>query len=171
MREVASDAPRRLDSTLAAGSEYHPVAVLRLDVGRLEPVQNAHGSGAAERVLEIVGQRVACAIRAEDTVLRLKSGGFACLLVDMPTREQLSHVACKVLDAVSEPIEVDSLQITVCPSIGIAMCPADGRSAEDLLKTADGAMYRARAQNSGYAFCDARAQVWASHSPELACRS
>jgi diguanylate cyclase (GGDEF)-like protein len=74
-----------------------------------------------------------------------------------PGRVQLVRLARKVFDAVSAPFKVGEINLVVRPSIGIAMCPTDGETAEALLKNADTAMYRAKRQHSGYAFFDQRA--------------
>ncbi len=103
-------------------------------------------------MLRIVAARLARSVRADDMVSRVGGDEFACLLADVPSREQLSHLACKMFDAVSAPMKIGQLKLTVRASIGIAVCPTDGASAEALLKSADNAMYRAKRQNTGYAF-------------------
>ena len=88
-------------------------------------------------------------------VCRMGGDEFACLLTEVLSREQLSHLACKLFDAVSAPLKIGALELTVRPSIGIAVCPADGATADGLLRNADSAMYHAKRQQLGYAFFDA----------------
>jgi diguanylate cyclase (GGDEF)-like protein len=81
-------------------------------------------------------------------------GEFACLLADSPGRKQLAAFALRLSNTVSEPLKIGSRSLKVRASIGIAMCPTDGATSEVLLNNADSAMYRAKRQKTGYAFCD-----------------
>jgi diguanylate cyclase (GGDEF)-like protein len=92
-------------------------------------------------------------VRGNDMVSRIGGDEFACLLVDVPARHQIGRLACKLFDAVSAPFMLHTLKLTMRPSIGNAVSPSDGTTAEALLKSADGAMYRAKQEGSGYAFC------------------
>src|SRR5690606_3867695 len=67
-------------------------------------------------------------------------------------REDASHIACKLFDALSQPCQVGALRLTVRASIGIALAPGDGTTADALLARADAAMYRAKRERLGYAF-------------------
>ena len=98
----------------------------------------------------------------------LADGDYACVLLDLPSREQLTHVACKMLDLLSEPVQIGERQLLLRPSIGIAMCPDDGDTTDELLEIAGAAMRRAGDQGNGYAFSDARAERWASQFADLA---
>jgi diguanylate cyclase len=109
-----------------------------------------------------VAARLTRAVRAGDMVCRMGGDEFACLLDRLPNREQLSHLACKLLDAVAAPVQIGALMFSVRPSIGIVACPTEGASADTLLKRADTAMYRAKRQKTGYAFFDPAVDVWAA---------
>ena len=144
---------KRVEHALGhAEPQRQALAVLHLDLDGFKPINDTHGHDAADELLRIVAMRLARAVRAEDVVSRLGGDQFACLLEGLPTREQLSHLACKLFDAVSAPLKIGDLKLTVRPSIGIAMCPADGATAEALLRSADAAMCRAKRQKTGYAF-------------------
>ena len=138
------------------------LALLYMDLDGFKPINDQHGHGVGDRMLRIVAARLTRAIRSGDDVGRMGGDEFACLLGDIDNREQLSHLACKLFDAVSAPLQIGKLQLTVRPSIGIAICPTDGGTADTLLKRADAAMYRAKRAQSGYAFFDRRADVSAS---------
>jgi diguanylate cyclase (GGDEF)-like protein len=147
----------RLDRALAHLEPERPaLAVLYLDLDGFKPINDAHGHDAGDELLRIVAVRLSRAVRAEDVVGRLGGDEFACLLVGLLNREQLSQLACKLFDAVSAPLTIGQLKLSVCPSIGIAMCPTDGATAEALLKSADAAMYSAKRHRTGYAFVDRR---------------
>lgn len=128
------------------------LALLYLDLDGFKAINDEHGHDAGDEMLRIVAARLARSVRTDDMVSRVGGDEFACLLPDVPSREQLSHLACKMFDAVSAPMKIGQLKLTIHASIGIAVCPADGASAEALLKSADEAMVRAKRQNTGYAF-------------------
>jgi len=145
----------RLDHALAHVDPQPPaLAVLYLDLDGFKSINDTHGHDAGDELLRIVAARLTRAVRAEDVVSRVGGDEFACLLADLLDREKLSHLACKLFDTVSAPLRIGQLQLTVRPSIGIAICPTDGVSAEALLKSADTAMYRAKRHQTGYAFFD-----------------
>lgn len=132
------------------------LAVLFLDLDDFKLVNDKHGHAAGDELLRIIAQRLARAVRAGDLVSRYGGDEFVCLMSAPMTRDQLSHVACKLFDAVSAPLTVGSLEMTIRPSIGIAVCPSDGTSGSVLLQNADAAMYRAKRRQLGYCFFDAR---------------
>jgi predicted signal transduction protein with EAL and GGDEF domain len=72
----------------------------------------------------------------------------------LPSRKAVSRLASTLFDAVSAPFQIGVLKLTVCPSIGIAMWPADGQTAESLLARADTAMYSAKRRQTGHAYFD-----------------
>lgn len=145
----------RLDVALTNAEPLRPaLALLYLDLDGFKPINDAHGHDAGDELLKIVAARLSRVVRAGDMVSRLGGDEFACLLADSVDRQHLSHLASKVFDAVSAPLKIGKLKLTVRPSIGIAICPTDGDTAEALLKSADAAMYRAKRHQSGYAFFD-----------------
>jgi diguanylate cyclase (GGDEF)-like protein len=147
----------RLDKALASSGHERPaLAVLFLDLDGFKPINDRHGHDTGDAMLRIVAARLSRSVRADDMVCRLGGDEFACMLADAMTREQLSHLACKLFDAVSAPLQVGALELSVRPSIGIAVCPTDGATSEALLKHADRAMYRAKRRQMGYAFFDRR---------------
>lgn len=144
------------DALAAVEPRRETLAVLYLDLDGFKPVNDQHGHDAGDELLRIVAARLARAVRAEDMVSRLGGDEFGCLLSDAGDREQLGRRARKLLEAVSAPLRIGAVQLSVRPSIGIAVGPADGATAEALLKSADRAMYQAKRQGGGYAFFDAR---------------
>lgn len=147
-----------LDQALSvAAHQQRGLAVLYLDLDDFKQVNDTHGHPVGDELLRVVAARLSRAVRAEDVVGRLGGDEFACLLGDLPAREQLSHLACKVLDAVAAPCQIGPLRLNIRPSIGIAMYPTDGDTADLLVKHADAAMYNAKRHRSGYAFFDEQA--------------
>ena len=150
----------RLDHALTqAEPSLKSVAVLYLDLDGFKTINDAHGHDAGDELLRIVAARLARALRSRDMVGRLGGDEFACLLGGPPSRAQLSQLARKLFLAVSSPLQIDKLRLTVRPSIGIATSPTDGDTAQALIKHADAAMYRAKRQQSGFAFFDQLADM------------
>jgi len=151
-RDLARGQPQALDSA--------PVlAVLYLDLDGFKPINDRHGHETGDGLLRVVAARLARAVRSDDMVCRVGGDEFVCLLGDVLNRQQLSHLACKLFDAVSAPLRIGALDLLVRPSIGIAVCPQDGDTTDALLRRADTAMYRAKRQQLGYAFFDAAVDV------------
>jgi GGDEF domain-containing protein len=79
---------------------------------------------------------------------------FACLVADRMDWQQLTRLARKIFDAVSAPLTVGDLRLSVTPSIGIATHLGEGAEADALLQRADAAMYRAKRAQCGITFCE-----------------
>ena len=145
----------RLAAVAQAATRGQAFAVLYIDLDGFEAVNDLHGHAAGEHLLRIITARLASEVRAEDMVSRLGGEEFACLLwLGSPAREALTRLARSMLAAMSAPLQVGALSLTVRPSIGIAIWPGDGMTAEHLLEHADTAMDRAKRQQSGHAFFD-----------------
>ncbi len=143
--------------TLAAPASTG-LAILYLDLDGLKSVNDSHGHDIGDELLKIVATRLRWALRAQDMVSRLGGDEFACLVSNVPNRDQLIHLACKLFDTVSAPVQIGRCKLIVRPSIGITTYPADGATAAALLKHADIAMYRAKRDQTGYAFFGDRAE-------------
>jgi diguanylate cyclase (GGDEF)-like protein len=144
---------QRLDQSLAQAPPHRPaLTLLYLDLDEFKLVNDMHGHDIGDELLRIVASRLRGAVRADDVVGRLGGDEFACLLIGLPERAALDRVAHKLLDAVAAPVTVGKLTLWARASIGIALCPDDGDSAQTLLKAADAAMYRAKRQQAGHAF-------------------
>lgn len=148
----------RLDAALARRSTdaHATLAVLFLDLDNFKPINDQHGHQTGDELLRIVAQRLSRAVRGGDMVCRLGGDEFACLLATPMGREQLEQVAAKLFDAISAPLSVGPLELSVRPSIGIAVSPSDGSTTALLLRHADTAMYRAKKRQLGYTFFDGR---------------
>ena len=149
-----------LEQALGDPAQRDAIAVLYLGLEGLEALHVASDPQApalADELLWAVGARLTRAVRAEDRVSHFGEGEFACLLVvDVPGREILSQIACKLFDLLSAPWRFGTRTLTLRPSIGIASGLGGGSSAAAWLSRADAAMVRARALGLGHAFDDSR---------------
>ena len=106
-------------------------------------------------MLQAVAQRMKQMLRGTDLVARLGGDEFAVLLGSGEQQPTAEAVACRLVEALSRPYELDGHQILIGASIGIAVGPADGRTTNELLIAADLALYAAKAAGRGtYRFFD-----------------
>ena len=144
----------RLNHALAlAAPQRRHLSVMYVDLDDFKPINDAHGHAAGDELLRIIAARLRRVIRAEDMVSRLGGDEFGCLFSGLDDRAQLVQLAGKVYDAVSAPCKVGALRLVVRPSIGIAMCPGDGETSDELLHNADAAMVCAKRGSLRHAFC------------------
>lgn len=134
-----------------AVAERRGLAVLFLDLDGFKPINDTYGHAAGDELLRIVARRLARAVRREDTVGRIGGDEFACLLDGLATREPALLLATKLRDVVRAPCRIGGRGLSVGVSIGVALCPEDGNSPEELLLKSDMAMYRAKRAHSGVA--------------------
>lgn len=167
MNDHLPDRSRRLafDGRFDPGSDHAAaqrpsLAVLIIKLDGAAPMDPGAGRQAGEALQRLVAAALMQAVGTKKLLNALASGEFACLLADLPTREQLSLVAWKLLDALVVPVQAGTFAPGLQPSIGIARWPEDASHYEALLRHAGAAMYRARRQKSGFAFFDEFADVW-----------
>ncbi len=129
-----------------------PVAVLFIDLDNFKSINDQHGHGAGDELLSITAARLTRALRADDMVGWLGGDEFACLLMNVPSRQLLGQLACKLFDAISATVKIGDFAFQVRPSIGVATACQAALTAAALLDRADQAMYRAKREQTGYAF-------------------
>jgi diguanylate cyclase (GGDEF)-like protein/PAS domain S-box-containing protein len=122
----------------------HPLAVMFLDLDRFKVVNDTLGHSTGDELLKTVGTRLQASLREEDSIARMGGDEFTILLADLKTTDDSAKIAQKVLDTVAQPLRIDGTELFVTTSIGIALFPSDGDTAEALLANADHAMYRAK---------------------------
>ena len=143
----------RLAHALALAERHDwMVAVMFLDLDRFKSVNDVHGHAAGDIVLTEVAKRLAQDARDEDTVCRNGGDEFLYLLMNPQGPDNVEKIAAAVIENLSRPIRVGEKQLTVRPSVGIAIYPDGGIDGEALIENADAAMYRAKKVECGYAF-------------------
>ena len=129
--------------------ERHPdllFAVLFLDFDRFKNINDSLGHLAGDQLLKAISQRLQECLRPGDTVSRFGGDEFALLLEDVKDLGGATLVAERVQNAMRQPFQLGSQQVFSSASIGIALGHGDYERAEDLLRDADMAMYRAKAR-------------------------
>jgi len=127
-------------------------AVLYLDLDGFKPINDQHGHAVGDQVLVGVANALRRVSREADFVARLGGDEFAVLQRGVQSHEQARQLVQRVQQSLAEPLVVESRQLQVGASIGVALCPGDGDQAEALLRQADLAMYapkRLRARPAG----------------------
>ena len=123
------------------------LAVMFLDVDKFKAINDTHGHAAGDAVLLAVSKRLASRCRGEDMVCR--NGGDEFLYLVMCPGDDIAKIAESVIDDLARPVAFGDLQLSVGSSIGIAIYPGDGRTADELVNQADAAMYEAKRTGSG----------------------
>ena len=149
-RVLLRDQMRRLITRARRGDQLFALHLLDLD--GFKSVNDLLGHSAGDRYLMAVGERLRAAIRKEDTLARLGGDEFAVLQANVTGSEDAAEFAQRILDVVVEKSGFTEAEISTTASIGIAIHPSDGVDAEELLKNADLAMYRAKAEDGNH-FC------------------
>jgi diguanylate cyclase (GGDEF)-like protein len=128
-------------------------AVLLIDLDRFKPVNDIHGHSAGDLVLGEITARLKTLVRKHDTLARIGGDEFAIICeLDRDGQELTKgpiHLAERIVAAIAAPVAIGARAVEVGASIGIALCPADGRDADSLLHAADVAMYRAKQAGRG----------------------
>ena len=122
----------------------HSVGVLFLDLDGFKFINDSYGHTLGDELLKAVAERLKRTVRGGDSVARLGGDEFVVVLQDIAGAEAAMAVAQDILQALAQPLETDGQGLHVSTSIGVAVFPQDGHSAELLLKHADVAMYRAK---------------------------
>ncbi len=124
------------------------MAVFYLDLDNFKGVNDTLGHPIGDRLLGSIAQRIRATVGEGDTVARLGGDEFA-ILQCRSSPEAAGTLARELVEVISRSIEIDGQEINSGVSIGIALAPNDGRAADHLMKCADLALYRAKAEGRG----------------------
>jgi diguanylate cyclase (GGDEF)-like protein/PAS domain S-box-containing protein len=134
------------------------LAVLMLDLDQFKTVNDSMGHDVGDQLLKAVGERLTGIMRKSDTVARIGGDEFVLVLPQIPQANEAAKFAQRILDGFREPFVCDDRRLSITTSIGVAICPEDGKDIESLLKNADTAMYWAKEQGRDiYKFYDGEA--------------
>lgn len=140
---------RRLRDDLERAGSGGDLAVFLLDLDRFKDVNDTRGHHAGDLVLCEIGARLRDALRQTDTVARLGGDEFALSLPGTHP-DGAPVVAERLVGLISRPIDIGEGCVTVGTSVGIALLRSPSQTAEDLLRSADEAMYVAKRGRAGY---------------------
>jgi diguanylate cyclase (GGDEF)-like protein len=144
---------RQFDEALKTALQSAPVApeahaVLMLDLNGFKRINDLHGHPVGDEVLIHVGSRLMRAVRDGDLVARLGGDEFAVLARNVSGPEGATTIALRIIEGLSSPVSAGGGRHNVGTAIGIALSPQDGQTPEDILRKADVALYRAKAERA-----------------------
>ena len=135
----------RLDQVVGrARRSGNNAAVLLLDLDRFKTINDTLGHAAGDELLVEVAKRLQSRKREGDTIARLGGDEFVLIVSDLRHKEDAVLVAEQLIEVLKPPIQIETHDLRVSASIGVAIFPDDGEEAADLLKSADMALYRAK---------------------------
>lgn len=151
--DLLTDLPNRvlfyekIDKLLAYPSQ-RSFAVLSLDLDRFKSVNDTLGHPAGDKLLQAVAERMRACIRDSDVAARLGGDEFAIVQVIVHPNDAIA-LATRLIDALCAPYQIDGHEVNVGTSVGIATAPNGVTDADALMKQADLALYRAKADGGG----------------------
>ncbi len=128
-----------------ARRHHKHVALFFLDLDNFKSVNDTMGHNAGDELLRLASQRLNDAVRQNDMPARLGGDEFLVVSEDLVRPEDAEIIAHKVARLFQRPFEIEQRELYVTTSVGIAIFPQDGETADDLLRSADTAMYHAKA--------------------------
>ncbi len=160
--DALTDLPNRLrfrdamEAALKGTQQGRIVSILCLDLDHFKTVNDTLGHPVGDALLQAVAGRLRGCVRKNDLVARLGGDEFAVVQADSEQPVGATMLAERIIAALSAPFEVQGHHVSIGVSIGIAMAPGDGDTADQLIKNADMAMYQAKEAGRGtYHFFEA----------------
>jgi diguanylate cyclase len=134
-----------LIKTLARADRQHQlVAVMVLDLDRFKIINDTHGHDAGDQLLKEVAERLRSSVRQSDLVARLGGDEFTVVMDGLTDPGVIAAFATRILEVIRQPVPLGRCEVFTSASIGISVYPTDVDSIDDLLASADAAMYRAK---------------------------
>ena len=128
------------------------VATALIDLNGFKQINDGYGHEAGDEVLKVVAKRLLAAVRDSDTVARLSGDEFVLVLVNQPSLRYTLRMIERLRAGLSRPVVFDTAEIECGASIGVSVFPHDGTTALDLVRSADVAMYHAKAAGQTQAY-------------------
>ncbi|HEV2567059.1 putative bifunctional diguanylate cyclase/phosphodiesterase [Sphingomonas sp.] len=124
-------------------------AFLIIDLDRFKGVNDTLGHAVGDRLLARVGERLASLMSDKELCGRLGGDEFGVVLKDGSDQSRIERLAHRIIDELSQPYDIDNHSLYVGASVGAAIGPRDGNTAEMLMRSADLALYRAKDMGGG----------------------
>jgi diguanylate cyclase (GGDEF)-like protein/PAS domain S-box-containing protein len=136
----------RLKQALEQAEPAHRrVAVFCVDLDLFKNVNDSFGHPIGDRLLKLVAERLRSEVRGNNLAARLGGDEFAVILAADVSPNEASDYAVRLIKLLSAAYDIDGMEVVIGASIGIALSPGDGASSEELMRNADMALYRAKA--------------------------
>lgn len=119
-------------------------ALLLLDLDRFKVINDTRGHQTGDMLLRQVAERISVAVGSHGFAARIGGDEFAIVLQNLKDQEDVAHACASLLARIGEPYLIGGVEQLIGASIGVALIPDDGTSADELLRLADLAMYEAK---------------------------
>ena len=139
----------RLTEALGHVGRGQRLAVLCLDLDQFKNVNDTLGHPIGDELLRVVADRLRSCVREMDTISRVGGDEFSIIHTNVADANDAERLARRISEVISAPYDLHGHLVMISTSIGIALAPADGTEADDLLKNADMALYGAKADGRG----------------------
>ena len=130
---------------ISSKRKNNQIAVLFLDLDGFKLINDSFGHNIGDELLKVIASRLLELVRQSDIVARLGGDEFIFVVDNPKKKEEILHLAERIIEAIKKPIEVDSHSLQIGSSIGIAIFPEDGATCIELIEKADQAMYQSKA--------------------------
>jgi diguanylate cyclase (GGDEF)-like protein/PAS domain S-box-containing protein len=157
--DALTDLPNRLlfherlgEALLRVRRDREMLAVLSVDLDRFKRVNDTLGHPTGDKLLVAVADRLRTCLRGYDMAARFGGDEFVVLQIGIAGPHEASALAERIVTLLSEPYDIEGHQVEIGASVGIALAPADGEIAEQLLGNADVALYKAK-EDGRRTFC------------------
>ena len=137
---------KQLSTGLLGGDEF---AVLSIDLDQFKEVNDSRGHATGDKLLQLVAERLRKGLKTADVVSRFGGDEFQVLLKVGANRAEVSAIADRIVDTLSQPYVIGNDAVNIGASIGIAFAPHDATTADEILRCADMALYAAKASGRG----------------------
>ena len=136
---------QRLDYGLIQAKRHGwKLAILFIDLDKFKNINDTYGHQIGDKVLMLVANRLEVFVRGEDTVSRWGGDEFVCILLNVNLEADVISLAEKIVAHIAEECEFDGIVLSISATIGIAIYPQDGETADILFKNVDRAMYKSK---------------------------
>jgi diguanylate cyclase (GGDEF)-like protein len=133
-----------LQETLSNLSDGDCLALHYIDLDRFKPINDNHGHDVGDAILKSVAGRLLTCVRDTDCVARIGGDEFVILQKGIRTQADAQIVGARIIKAISKSHELPEGSFTIGASVGVALAPHDGSDVDELVRSADEAMYRSK---------------------------
>lgn len=120
------------------------LAVIFVDLDRFKRINDSLGHGVGDQLLQEVTTRLLSSVREDDTVARMGGDEFIILLTEVVDVDHVVNVARRIIESMTQPMQLNGRELVVTCSLGISIYPDDNTDIDNLIQNADTAMYRAK---------------------------
>lgn len=140
---------KALDAELADIENRSNFALIYIDLNKFKPVNDQYGHEIGDQVLKVVAKRLTNSLRKCDLVARLGGDEFAVLARSVGRSGVIEGIADQIITALDQPITIDETSIRIGSALGVVQASGSYSDADDLLRSADSAMYEAKRSGDG----------------------